>query len=489
MQDETNTTTTNEQLEGTASAPATAQHVFYEVSNDLLSKPTALCDILEAEGLPSSVIFCGSPSDADLVDVMLKKRGISSRKLVGHVPPAKTSTTMKQARDGQVTAVVVTDVAAQNIEVEEIDLVVNYSIPSDPEVYIHRTGRTCLGGKRHTIVSLVSPLDIGNFHYIKKFVDAPFIQATIPTRETMAMVKFKALCTQAERQALQNDPALAALAKELIASPQKDAVLCYLLHNTLTVLPTLQQNGEREQGRGESFDDERPARSEHRDHRDRGDRDHGDRGGRDRQDNRGGRGGRGGGRDRDFGGRGGRGGGRDRDFGGRGGERNGGHEIRQSDIAGMPGVPPPVIESAGDEDFGDQYEDRPRHHERRERHTPPQRDVRVYLGTGSKAGFSEDKLRALVAEHAPGASDKIKRFSQRAAYGFVDVAEEVADEVVNKLGEVEFGGAKLLVKKAVTINVPRPEGKNDSSDEQGGEAPAAFNEGGSDDYNSAEHAE
>lgn len=488
MQDETNTTASNEQLEGTASAAGTAQHVYYEVSNDLLAKPTALCDVLEAEGAPSSVIFCGSPSDADLVDVMLKKRGISSRKLVGHVPPAKTSSTMKAARDGQLCAVVVTDVAAQNIEVEEIELVINYSIPSDPEVYIHRTGRSGLGGKRHTVMSLVSPLDIGNFHYIKKFVDAPFTKAEIPTKEDMAGVKFKALCTQAERQALQNDPSLAALAQQLVDSSQRDAVLCYLLHNTLNVLPNMKQNNEREQTRGESFDEERQSR----DHG--GER--GDRGGRDRRDGRGGRGGRGGRDrgDRDFN----RGGDFGRGRGGRNGDRNGpGHELRQSDIAGMPGVPPPVIEASDDNDFEEQYEDRPRRHDRHERHdrrdrgTPPQRDVRVYLGTGSKTGFSEEKLRSLINEHVPGASEKIKRFSQRPAYGFVDVAEEVADEVVNKLSEVEVSGSKLLVKKAVTINVPRPEMKRDDAEGAGEDSCSGFSdEGGSnEEFGSAEAAE
>lgn len=93
---------------------------------------------------------------------------------------------------------------------------------------------------------------------------------------------------------------------------------------------------------------------------------------------------------------------------------------------------------------------------------PPQRDVRIYIGTSAGASFSEDKFRSLVNEHASAASDKVKRFSQRGAYSFVDIAEEAADEVVSKLADVAVDGNKLLLKKAATINVPRPREDRDS---------------------------
>ena len=110
------------------------------------------------------------------------------------------------------------------------------------------------------------------------------------------------------------------------------------------------------------------------------------------------------------------------------------------------------------------------------------RDVRIYVGTGAKEGLSEDKFRELLSQHAGGTSDKVKRFSQRECYSFVDVAEEAADEVVEKLGELDYQGNKLLLKKAVTINVPRPveqmDRESDMDSDRGGEMDNGADTGG-----------
>lgn len=469
MHEDTSTTPQGEQSEATAASSAEkvhVNHVYYEIANDLLSKPTALCDILESEGVPSTVVFCNSPSDTDLVEVMLKKRGISAKKLVGHLPPAKVVDAVKQAQRGELAVLVVTDIAARSIEVEDLDLIVNYSVPSDPEIYIHRMGRSGNAGKRHTVFSFVSPLDIGNFHYIKKFVETPFKQADLPTKESMAGIKLKNLSLVAERQALHNDAGLLDLVKQVLGSSTKESLIAMLLHNTLTVIPGLRASAEREQ-------------ADHGSDEDRGDRGGGDRA--DRGGDREERWGRdGGGRGRDRGDRGGRRGGRDRDRGDRGdrvgdrggdrdnrGNRGGRDQFEENDFAGQEGVSNDGFEDQGADDRGGRFEDRDdrpsrsrRQDREREPYVPPQRDVRIYIGSGARHGLSEQKFRGLMTQNCGGMDDKIKRFAQRDCYSFVDIAEEAADEVVSKLDNSDLGdGSKLMLRKAISINVPRENDK------------------------------
>ena len=116
----------------------TMEHLYYEVGTSLLAKPQALCDILELEGGNTCIVFCNSPSDADFADVILKKRGIPSIKLVGYVPQIKLSKAIQQIQKKEVMALVLTDVAARGVPIEEFHVVVNYSVPTDPEVYFHR---------------------------------------------------------------------------------------------------------------------------------------------------------------------------------------------------------------------------------------------------------------------------------------------------------------------------------------------------------------
>ena len=77
------------------------EHIYYEVGTSLLAKPQALCDLVELESGHSCVVFCNSPSDADFADVILKKRGLASLKLIGYVPQIKLSKAIQQLQKKQ----------------------------------------------------------------------------------------------------------------------------------------------------------------------------------------------------------------------------------------------------------------------------------------------------------------------------------------------------------------------------------------------------
>lgn len=233
------------------------EHLFFEVSGDLLAKPHALCDIIEFEGRPATAVFCNSPSDADFVDVILKKRGIKAQKLIGHVPYRKVINTFNEAKEGAVTAIILTDIASRHISVEELDLVVNHSIHNDPEVYMHRMGQPHADSRLKKVVSIIGPTDLGNFHYLKKLAEFEFKAASLPSKEDMLEVQIGALKQKAIERALAENESYAKLTKLVLESDECKQIVALLLENTLEVMPALQErsSSSRRRGRNNQEDD------------------------------------------------------------------------------------------------------------------------------------------------------------------------------------------------------------------------------------------
>ncbi len=459
------------------------EHIYYEVGTSLLAKPQALCDLVEFEAGHSSVVFCNSPSDADFADVILKKRGISSLKLIGYVPQIKLSKAIQQLQKKEVTVLVLTDVAARGVPLEEFSVVINYSVPADPEVYFQRfvaEGET----KTKKILSLVSAMDITNFHFLKKLGKAEFVQAEPPTAEQIFAGKFTQLRDQAVERAEAGEPALTELVDKVLSDDKSRDIVSFLLNNTLTVIPALRAaTAPAREERSDLDDDEFEDDSSQPDF-DKLERGGGRRGGRDRRDSRGGRdrGDRGGRSER-----GNRGGGRGRfqdDFGGdddrqpaflgeedgNGGRRSRGRDRGDRGERGGRGE-----RSLQDGREGGRRQRQPR------KPMMIDKEARLYVGVGSNQGISEEALKEQVAASCGVGAETIHRVSVRGAYSYVDVPEAVADQVVEKLSETDAPGAKgnkYFVKKAVTLSIPREptaeelaviqsESQNDGDDQYG----------------------
>lgn len=172
-------------------------HQYVEVSGDLLAKPDALAEIIEVNRGSGIVIFCNTPSDADLIEALLRKRGVTSRKLIGHVPPARVSKSVAEVRSGEAAALIVTDVSGQSLDLGQFEVSINYAMHNDPEVYLQRAGQMG-GGAPKRVISIIGPLDITHFHYIKKVGGLEFSQLEPPSQEKIAGARVDALRKQAE---------------------------------------------------------------------------------------------------------------------------------------------------------------------------------------------------------------------------------------------------------------------------------------------------
>lgn len=411
MHDETIPMNNGQQSTGGISEMDTL-HEFIETSGDILSKPTALAEIIEVEGNKKVVVFCNSPSDADLVEVLLRRKGFRARKLIGHVSPQKVTKAVQEIKSGELRVLVVTDVAGQGLTIGDFDISINYSIHSDPEVYLQRSGQ--MGGETtvpQKVISLIGPLDITHFHYLKKIAGVAFVKRELPDQAEIATARLETLAAEATEKAPHADEKMKALASKILERKDAAEIVTLLLVNTYEVLPNISA------AESQSSEDEEGPR---------GRRDH-----------------RGGDRDRDNG-RGGRSGGRDRR------DNRGDRDNRGSKWQGR-----------GRDDEGGEYSG---YHGRSGQ--PPKREVRIYLGDGKDSGVTLESFTTLLKDKCDLESDVIKRFSSRPNYSFVDVTEEAAPIVLEKLeGSTGPKGKSLFFKKAITLTAPREEIPQESEGE------------------------
>src|SRR2546422_8454326 len=104
-----------------------------------------------------TLIFTRTKYGADKLVTFLKREGIAANALHGDKAQSHRTRTLDQFRSGAAEILVATDIAARGIDVEGIRMVVNYDVPQDAEVYVHRVGRTARAGARGLALTLISP--------------------------------------------------------------------------------------------------------------------------------------------------------------------------------------------------------------------------------------------------------------------------------------------------------------------------------------------
>jgi ATP-dependent RNA helicase DeaD len=212
-------------------------HRFFETGADILSKPKALVDLLESMGVPCSVIFCNAPSEADLVAAMLRKNAISCQKLIGHVPSSKVEQTNDEVQAGTIKVVVTTDIGATELKMNNFEYIINYSIHEDPETYFNRCADVKPGAKIKHVLSLVSPLDLGNFHYLRKLAEFEFEKGELPTKADLMKGKMEKLFADAAASTAQSEEGMLELVEQITSNANSKGIIAFLLNNTLVALP------------------------------------------------------------------------------------------------------------------------------------------------------------------------------------------------------------------------------------------------------------
>lgn len=119
-------------------------------------KADALARILQVEDFDAALVFVRTRQNTSDVTDALNRRGFSAFAISGDLSQAQREKTIGDLRAGKIDVLVATDVAARGLDVDRISLVVNHDLPTDPESYVHRIGRTGRAGRSGDAISFVT---------------------------------------------------------------------------------------------------------------------------------------------------------------------------------------------------------------------------------------------------------------------------------------------------------------------------------------------
>ncbi len=129
--------------------------IYFEVRTN--EKLEALCRIIDIEDDFYALIFCRTRNITDELAHKLSDRGYAAAALHGDVTQHQREKILRSFKNKKINILVATDVAARGIDVDDLTHVINYSIPQNPEAYIHRIGRTGRAGRNGTAITFITP--------------------------------------------------------------------------------------------------------------------------------------------------------------------------------------------------------------------------------------------------------------------------------------------------------------------------------------------
>ncbi len=168
-----------EQVARSEGEAARMRQVAYVVRR--ADKLAALGRILDLEDGAATLVFARTRGEVDDLAEALSGRGRDAAALHGGLSQEQRDRIMNRFRDGALDVLVATDVAARGLDIGHISHVVNYDVPSSPDVYVHRTGRTGRAGREGVAITLVEPREHRLLRDIERTIGMPLDIAGLPT--------------------------------------------------------------------------------------------------------------------------------------------------------------------------------------------------------------------------------------------------------------------------------------------------------------------
>ena len=162
--------------ESPESIPA-IQQIAYESEPE--NKVGTLIRVLQQHNPKSAIVFCNRKMTVAELAQTLSEEGLSSDCLHGDLEQIDRDKVMALFRNGSTRVLIATDVAARGLDIKDLDLVVNFELPHQPDIYVHRIGRTGRAGQTGTAVSLISPDEALRIREIEEFTGQKFEHNTL----------------------------------------------------------------------------------------------------------------------------------------------------------------------------------------------------------------------------------------------------------------------------------------------------------------------
>ena len=155
------------------------EQAYFELKPHM--KTEILCRLIDMYDPKLLLVFCNTKRKVDSLIEELQARGYSADGLHGDLKQGQRDNVMGKFRRGTIEILVATDVAARGIDVDDIDLVINYDLPQDEEYYVHRIGRTARAGREGRAFSFVSGREIQKLKAIQRYTKTNIARKDLPT--------------------------------------------------------------------------------------------------------------------------------------------------------------------------------------------------------------------------------------------------------------------------------------------------------------------
>ena len=155
------------------------EQLYLEVSQS--SKLEILSRLIDANGIGLSLVFCNTKRQVDELTSSLQSRGYSAEALHGDMRQEQRNKVMSKFKKGLIDILIATDVAARGIDVDNVEAVFNYDLPSDEEYYVHRIGRTGRAGKTGKSYTFVVGREIHKLKEIQRYTKSTIRLIKPPT--------------------------------------------------------------------------------------------------------------------------------------------------------------------------------------------------------------------------------------------------------------------------------------------------------------------
>ena len=160
-------------------------------------KVDALARILQVSEGDATIVFVRTKGACDEVGAELIARGVSAAAINGDVAQKERERIIDRLRTGKLDVLVATDVAARGLDVDRIDLVVNFDAPGEVESYTHRIGRTGRAGRSGEALTFFTPREMSRLRLIERYTKTTLEQITPPTQADVAAHKASKVLEQA----------------------------------------------------------------------------------------------------------------------------------------------------------------------------------------------------------------------------------------------------------------------------------------------------
>ncbi|MBN1667038.1 MAG: DEAD/DEAH box helicase [Anaerolineales bacterium] len=169
---------------------------YYRVNAE--DKTAALTRLFEVEDISRAIIFTRTRLGTGELANELVGRGFPAEALSGDLTQEAREQVMGRFRNDQLKVLVATDVAARGLDIEDISHVINYDLPEDPELYVHRIGRTGRAGKTGIAISLITPREQWRLARIERFARQKIRPVELPSEADILAQREARLLAQVE---------------------------------------------------------------------------------------------------------------------------------------------------------------------------------------------------------------------------------------------------------------------------------------------------